>query len=514
MLLGFLAIRYDFWPPNCGILPVKQAKRVCEFSHLERAAPGQAAKISVWVTVPANTPPKSAILLAIEGREPLQLEKVNDTSYTGVIEAATGDVLRYRYLRNKQESASEPKELAIKSLKKDVYDAVAAWSDLKPAAALPTEIAPMVTTYDTWTINYNMNMFEDTRRNLENTMARVQAMGGKDIGIYSFIEMFGTKDDFVVQEVETPYKYYRDAAVTEKEMKRIAAAAKKYGLKTTLHYNIEADYTRSFAVSPFLNALGPSGAGGNAAEARAGAEFGRDEPKTKAWLDRYFGQLKTILLKWAGSAQTAGIDALVVSPEYRPPSAAPLESYADEQFRDIIQAMRQTFKGQIYGYAGSGEYLKDVDGIFVNCGLSVRPGASIEEMRAAFEANLKKTATMLAPLGKPVFIVLGIGSYAGAVSGKPAMEFADFNEVKAAGYQRDWQTQADAYEAFFRALAKKNAAPGLRLAGVSTAGFAWDDLMAPEYADPRYNDLGSNIRNKPAEAVWKKWMLPDASVKP
>jgi hypothetical protein len=36
--------------------------------------------------------------------------------------------------------------------------------------------------------------------------------------------------------------------------------------------------------------------------------------------------------------------------------------------------------------------------------------------------------------------------------------------------------------------------------------FAYDDLMRP-YSGPCYNDLGGNIRNKPTEAVWEKWVL-------
>jgi len=67
-ILGFMAIRFDFWPPTCGAIPIKEARRVCEFSKLEKTPAGQPAKITFWVTIPYNAP-ADKLLLSIDGKD-------------------------------------------------------------------------------------------------------------------------------------------------------------------------------------------------------------------------------------------------------------------------------------------------------------------------------------------------------------------------------------------------------------------------------------------------------------
>src|SRR3989338_2427880 len=75
-VLGFFAIRFNFWPPNCSVLPIPQAKRVCEFSKLDKAPAGKPAKFTFWVTVPYNTSISDKVFLAMEGKEPVQMERI------------------------------------------------------------------------------------------------------------------------------------------------------------------------------------------------------------------------------------------------------------------------------------------------------------------------------------------------------------------------------------------------------------------------------------------------------
>lgn len=502
-VLGFSAIRFNFWPPTCNAIPIKEARQVCEFSKLDKAPKGKPAKITFWVTIPYNTPATDKILLAINSHEPVEMERFNATSFQTEISAITGDVLKYRYLRNSDKSVSDNKEYVVKSFEKTFYDYITDWSDLK-MPRISKDLFPGVETYDTWSINYNMQFFEDTRKNLDSTMARIKAMGGKEIGIYSFIDMAGDKENFTVTETASPYYHWRDAAITESEMKTIVKKAKAHGLKTLIFYNIGADYNKYYDVSPlgrFTGGQAGSGIGGNAAEERAGADFGRYEPKTKEWLDRYFGQLQNVLVEWAKRAESAGIDAFNINPHYRPPTTAPLDEYADTKWREIIAVIREVYRGKVYS-DGNPAYRDVVDGLYVYTKITVRPNAAIAEMRDAWRKELRLIEAKFAGYDKSVFVMVALTSYDGALSGKPAMEFLDYVEVETAGYKRDWQGQADGYEAFFQALAE-----GFRFAGFGTRFLSWDDMMGPEYIPSRYSDLASNIRNKPAEAVWKKWVL-------
>jgi len=517
VLLGFMAIRFDVWPPNCGVLPVREARRVCEFSKLEKAPDGQSAKVTFRVTIPNNAP-ANRLLLGIEGKEPVEMDKINNLSFQKIVSAVTGETLRYRYLRDTDKSSSDQKELKLKALDKKVYDYVDSWSDLPGDVTLGNNISPLIVMEDTWTINYNMNLFEDTRRNLDSAFKRVSDIGGKQVMVFSFIDFIGdNKESITLQETPSPYKQWRDAAITPSEMKNIARVADKYGLKPIIAYNVGADYTKYTDVSligRFTGGAAGSGSGGNAAEQQAGDDFGRDEPKTKEWLDSEFSQLQTILVRWAAEAEKAGIYAIDITPEYRMPTAEPFYDYADAKFSEIIKAMRTVYNGKIYAtnfnkYGGlrlnpRPKYINDADALILHLPLlNVRAGAGIAEMRAAWSEILNKAETDFADYKKPIYLVENVGSYSGANSGKGGMEWGDFAEVAGAGYKRDWQGQADAIEALMQAFAGRT-----RFAGIGPgAKFAWDDLLAPDYASPR-NDLTSNIRNKPAEAVWKKWILP------
>lgn len=518
VVLGYMAIKFNFWPPTCNILPIMEARRVCEFSKIDKVPKGKDAIVTFWVTVPGNTPASDKIILAIDGQEIQVMDKKSETSFQKLVTAKTGETLNYKYLRNDNKSFSDEKKFSVKSYKKNVYDYVSLWSDLSAPEHLGKNILPLITTEDTWTINYNMNLFEDTRRNLDSTFARIASIGGKEVMVFSFIDFIGdNKESITLQETPSPYKQWRDAAIKPGEMKDIAKTAKKYGLNPIIAYNVGADYTKYTNVSllgRFTGGATGSGSGGNAAEQKAGDDFGRDEPKTKEWLDSEFGQLQSILVRWATSAQAAGIYAIDITPEYRMPTAEPYYDYADAKFSEIIKAIRGVYSGKIYvtnfnKYGGlqlepRPKYINDADALVLHLPLlNVREGASISEMRVAWSQILNSVEVDFADYKKPIYLVENVGSYTGANSGRGGMEWGDFSEVAQAGYSRDWQGQADAVDALMQAFVGRT-----RFDGIGTGSkFAWDDLLAPDYASPR-NDLTSNIRNKPAEAVWKKWILP------
>lgn len=518
VVLGFMAIQFNFWPPDCKVLPILEARRVCEFSKLDKAPSGKPAQILFWVTVPSNTPATDKIFLAIKGKEAIEMERINDTTFEKNISSTTGNNLEYQYLRNNNAgSASDKKQLKIKSFNKNIYDFVSSWSDLPVVASIDKKVVAGVDMKDTWTINYNMNLFEDTRKDIDSSMDRAVAMGDKEFAVYSFIDMAGGKNDFTVKETTSPYYHWRDAAITLGEMKTLEKKAKAHGLSIVLRYNVGADYNQYYNVNPlgrFAGGQAGSGLGGNAAEVRAAKDFGRDEPKTKAWLDRYFTQLEEVLIKWGKDAQTAGIGAIDITPQYRPPMATPENAYADARFSQIIKNLRNVYQGKIYGsnfskFGGVANYsdplpkfINDLDRLYVYVApIVVRKNASISEMKQAHADFLNQLETTFSNYQKPVFLVMDASSYDGATSGKPGMEWGDWAEVQANGYKENWQEQADSYEGFFRALAGRTF-----FAGVSTGFYWWDDFMAPKYMGTA-NDMEGTIRGKPAEAVWKKWMF-------
>ncbi|MFA6407228.1 MAG: hypothetical protein WCV80_00790 [Candidatus Paceibacterota bacterium] len=507
--LGFLAVRYNFWPPNCDVLPIPQAKRVCEFSKREKVKIGTPTMVQFWVSIPETTPAFEVVYFVPEGKSQLAMKKVGDTSYEVDVPAVIGEEFSYRYRRDEQESFSSVQRVTVKMLGEQVFDGVSLWSDEKKIPHIATSTRIIVNTMDTWSINYNFNFFEDTRNNIESTIVRAKALGANELGVFSFIEVLGNKDLFTLQEVDTPFKYMRDAAISAGDMKKLARLGKEHSIDVVIHYNTEADYTKYFNVKDF-KMIG-AGVGGAAAHGKAAEELGIYEPKSKEWVDMWFDGLESVLLKWAREAEAAGIYGIDITPEYMVPKFAPQEIYADTRYKEIVAEMRKIYKGKIFassvGWFGGitdknkVTYINDVDGLYIHLpSLKVREGASIAEMRTTHSNNISALQNEFKVYPKEISLIISEASYEGAINGVPSFEFNDFAEARAKGRVADWQAQADSYEAALSVLSRSTF-----FKGIGTSGYWFDDLMDPDYADPLIS-MHPSIRNKPAEAVWKKWM--------
>jgi hypothetical protein len=423
--LGYVAVRWNFWPPTCSILPIYQAKRVCEFSKLPESQKGQIAEPDFVVNIPENLklPERKIVFMS-----------------------------------------------------------------------------------DTWTINYNFNFFEDTRYNIDSSFKRLKDLGTNEVGVFSFIEAMGDKDNFKLQEIGTSYKYMRDAAISGSDMKKLAVASKKYDLDIVIHYNVQADYSQGLTPSDLL--LVGKGTGGNSAHAKVANALGvNEEEKTEEWVKNWMDGLESSLLKWANEAEEAKIYGIDISPQYLVPKFYPYDDYADQRFKDIVKKMRAVYSGKIFGastgnfggFVDTPEYLNDLDGVYVYIpwitGLN---DSSISSIKNAQTKGLNQIKELLSNYNKDVFIVMTQASFEKSLSEKPYFEFNDYAEGRIQGNKADWQLQARSYEAFFEAINNKG------FKGVAINNYWWDDMMDPKYADPLIS-MSFSIRNKPAESVIKKW---------
>jgi hypothetical protein len=418
-------VRWNFWPPNCSILPIPQARRVCEFSKLPESEKGQITAPDFAVAVPENSkiPERKIIFMG-----------------------------------------------------------------------------------DTWTINYNFNFFEDTRRNIDSSFKRLQNLNANEVDVFSFVEVMGNKDDFELREVGTPYKYMRDAAITGQEMKKLVAEGKKYNLDVVVHYNVEADYTQGLKFSDLL--LAGKGTGANSFHEKVADGLGVNEKeKTKEWVTKWIDGLEVSLLKIAKKAEEAKIYGIDISPQYLVPRFYPYDDYADQRFKDIIKKIRVVYSGKIFGsstgnyggFTNLPDYINDLDGVYVFVpwirGLE---DSSVQSIKNAHIDGLNQISKPLENYKKDIFIVMTQASFVKSLSEIPYFEFNDYAEGISKGHKADWQLQARSYEAFFEAINGKN------YTGIAVNNYWWDDLMDPKYADPLIS-MSFSIRNKPAESIVKEW---------
>lgn len=425
LFLGYIAMRWNFWPPSCSVLPIPQAKRVCEFSKLSEDQKGKIAEPNFSVSIPNNLklPERKIVFMS-----------------------------------------------------------------------------------DTWTINYNFNFFEDTRYNIESSFKRLKDLGANEVGVFSFIEVMGNKDNFKIQEVGTPYKYMRDAAISGNDMQKLVVAGKKYGLDVVIHYNVQADYSQGLTFSDLL--LVGKGTGGNSAHEKVANILGTNEKeKTEEWVKKWMDGLESSLLMWAGEAEKAKIYGIDISPQYLVPSFYPYDNYADQRFKDIIKKIRVIYNGKIFGsssgnfggFVKTPEYINDLDGVYVYISwITGLKDSSILSIKNAHSDGLNQIKDLMSKYNKDVFVVMTQASFEKALSEKPYFEFNDFAEGRSQGHIADWQLQARSYEAFFEAINNQS------FRGLAVNNYWWDDMMDPQYADPLIS-MNFSIRNKPAESIVKSW---------
>ena len=426
-VLGYCAVRFNFWPPTCSILPIPQAKRVCEFSKLTEAQKTPVVEPDFKQNIPA------------------------------VVE-------------------------------------------------LPSR--KIVFMCDTWTINYNFNFFENTRWNIDSSFKRVKELGANEVDVFSFIEAHGDKNNFSLQEVKTPYKYMRDAAITLSDMKNLVKSGKKYGLDVVIHYNVQADYTQGVDLKALMSV--GKGIGGDDLHRKIAMGLGAyDDVKSKEWVTKWILGIETSLLNIAKNAEVAGVYGIDITPHYLVPKFTPYEDFADTRFQEIIKKIRVIYHGKVFGnengkFGGFTEvpkYINELDGLYVSSPwiMTLSENASVDTIKTTQLNNINEVMKPLNSYKPDLFIVLSQASFNKSISGTPYFEFNDYTVAKDKNYKANWQLQAKVYESFF-----ENINGNKKFSGVAVNNYWWDDMMDPKYADPLIS-MSFSIRNKPAEIIVKNW---------
>ena len=83
---------------------------------------------------------------------------------------------------------------------------------------------------DTRGRNYNMSMFEDTRKNIETSFDRVKELGAQEVYVNDFHRaIFDKGSDYTTTNYkiadETFWNDMRDQSISEKELKKLSDAA-------------------------------------------------------------------------------------------------------------------------------------------------------------------------------------------------------------------------------------------------------------------------------------------------
>lgn len=370
-----------------------------------------------------------------------------------------------------------------------------------------------VNMYDTWGRNYNMNMFETTWSNIDQSFDRVKALGAQEIFVHDFDRAlydgeFSYKSLNYKFADETFWNDFRDESINESDLKKMVEAAHERGLKFGIKRNLAFVNIGKFILS---------GVSGNISSdvQKDYKEF--NSAHTDEWIKDYFQKWQVHLVEKGEMYQKAGVDMMSISPGFQDPTFAGKEELANKLWKDSIVELRKNFKGQImvdfnvYGFNDGNngkedwrkyDYYKMADIVEVKVYKILEKyqengDKDLVSMKKDIDMMLFDLDKKAKDLGIKISIFFAPSSYKNGVFDGP-VEFLDIRNEFIKNLEKDYQTQADAYNYFFEAIKDKN-----NIERINVGNFAWDDALDKDIK--ARVSISASFRNKPAEYVIKEW---------
>jgi len=364
-----------------------------------------------------------------------------------------------------------------------------------------------VNMFDTWGRNYNMSMIETTRDNIDSSFARVKNLGAEEVYVHDFHRaIFGDKSDFTTAdyqiEDETFWNDFRDESMSESDLKKLVATAHQNGLKLGIKHNLH-----------FVN-IGKyiaEGIKGNISEAVKEDYERFNSSHSEEWIRDYFEKFSARLLAKAKMYDTAGVDIFSIFPSFMDPRFSGHEELANELQKKLIADLRQVFRGKIQAEVSSYGFFEDKNGTEDWTKYDFYKYADIVEIRVyslpqrfsslgpdeAISSYIKELDAVAGKKGVKLSVFFAPSSYEDSLNAGP-LEVLDYKNEKVKNTAPDYDYQAKAFDAFFRAVAQTK-----NIERVNVANFNWDDYLDP-FVKPKIS-ISTSFRNKPAEEVVQAW---------
>jgi len=209
---------------------------------------------------------------------------------------------------------------------------------------------------------------------------------------------------------------------------------------------------------------------------------------------------------------------MIITPSWHNPTFIGHEELANKLWKDLIKEVKNKFRGKVgvvvdrYGFMqkeksvedwSKYDYYKEADLVYyfvyyLPGKYKVNDNPSIVEMKEGFDKFFDDLENIAKKDNIKLSLMVGIQSFENSVNYEGFIEFYDFKNPKVKAVKKDWQHQADVFEAILRALEGRTA-----FEKIIFLGYWWDDAMDPD-VNPRIS-ISISFRNKPAEGVFEKW---------
>jgi hypothetical protein len=477
---------------------------------------GTPATVAVYVSVPPETG-DGPVMFVQDGAPAVAMTKAGTGGWTTTVAAKTGESFQYRYSYAGRDSQGTYSAIITRPDAR-LNDGVWGWqgAPFNPGFGKGFTVGLYMT--DTWGRNYNMMMFEDTRRNIDSSFSTAAKTGATSVYVTDFQRaVFDNASADWVTDMEYRLEGdifandMRDEAMTQEDMNRLAAAAHANGLKIVWKTSVSFVDIGKYITAGFSGTIGK--------ETSADWERWATTPRTSAWTRDYFSKYRALLREKAAMLKVAGFDGMILTPGWHTPNFHPNEKEANELWKETLRDTKTAFGGRVgvvldtYGFMDGNvgdedwtqyDYYTAADDCYYFMYFIPPKFVTSQETDHAtltreFSAYLDTLEQNAGAKNIRILLIPGFFSYRGGViANRFDIDPLDFNNPAVKEAQADWIGQADAFDALFTATRGR-----ARIAGIIPNGYAWDDSMDPDV--PPKLSIGVNYRTKPAEGVITRW---------
>ncbi|MEI7620196.1 MAG: hypothetical protein WCJ57_01355 [Candidatus Falkowbacteria bacterium] len=402
-----------------------------------------------------------------------------------------------------------PPWCASSSFKRPTYDMKIETSHLSQVKA--------VNMFDTWGRNYNFNMLENTRNDIESSFSRVAEMGAQEVYVHDFQRAVynDSKDNFASLNYQIEDEVFlndmRDESMTEEDLEKLVKAAHDKGLKLGIKQNMAFVDIGKYISKGLTGEIDSS----------VKEDYNKfNSSHSEEWVRDYFSKWEKRMLLRAELYNKHGVDIISLTPGWMGPTFQGQEALANELNKQLITNVRKAFDGQIQvelsfygildGVDGKEDWTKydyyksaDIKEVRVynlpTDKYKVSDKADMAQIQVGIDELLKDLDSWSGQQGIKLSIFFSPFSYPNAIN-NGIVEYMDVMNSQIKLTEKDWDHQAIAWQAFFNEITKYQ-----NIERITANNFWWDDAMDPDVKVKI--SISPSFRNKPAEEVIKQWFI-------
>jgi len=448
--------------------------------------------IPVYVSVPLLTPLDDEFEVCLAGGRCYPLSRVDPVSLHSIVEIPAIPTELHLTIRRNGEVVLD-KSLGLANSFQAITVGIQLQGTPELCDSLPPDFVKGVATRDCWNRFFYGVPGEGSfhRRDFtESTLQRIRLDGATDVYVTSFFEFTRVLPMPELREVPAEEGC---ETLGEQDLLRIAEASKTENLRVHVMYN-----------GMVADSLGT-----------AARNHLRSDDKSDLWMRSLLDQYEGFIVEQAELAERCGVDAIVLDWQDATVSVTGHEALWSSRMGDIIGRVKAVFSGSIeYNLVRSwGDIQRFLDGEFrladfagldaFQISQGINPNArSVDDSISSWYAVLSDFLEPLRQLRDLTGIPIQLQVNFQSTDGYLRDGWHDVAIGLLGSSVPDFYEQARGYEALFQWAIRAGFVDGIVF-----YKYDFDDPLGPNLCPQAISrmDLSGSIRNKPAEAVVKRW---------